>query len=81
MLGSPFSALLEGHAWWHIGTGLGSYNLSKFPFTCQHSDANRIIVMGTQLLSLTQKEGPEAFEQPSGLLPLIQRTAPLKKLQ
>ncbi|POW01863.1 hypothetical protein PSHT_12350 [Puccinia striiformis] len=45
-LGTPWSFILEGHAWWHLATGTGSY----------------LIVVGLQLVSLSLKEGADGFE-------------------
>jgi len=45
-LGTPWSFILEGHAWWHLATGTGAY----------------LRVVGLQLLSASSKEGAEGFE-------------------
>ncbi|KNZ64179.1 hypothetical protein VP01_1058g7 [Puccinia sorghi] len=60
-LGTPLSFILEGHAWWHLATGTGSY----------------LIVVGLQLMSLSLKEGADGFEirraGPFGLCPYVAR--------
>jgi len=60
-LGTPWSFVLEGHAWWHLATGTGSY----------------LIVVGLQLMSLSLKEGADGFEMrragPFGLCPYVAR--------
>ncbi|KAI9619423.1 hypothetical protein H4Q26_014185 [Puccinia striiformis f. sp. tritici PST-130] len=45
-LGTPWSFIIEGHAWWHLATGTGTY----------------LNAVGTQLMSLSLKEGSEGFE-------------------
>ncbi|KAA1130743.1 hypothetical protein PGTUg99_011124 [Puccinia graminis f. sp. tritici] len=61
-LGTPWSFILEGHAWWHLATGTGSY----------------LSGVGLQLMSLSLKEGAEGFEIKRagilGLFPYIART-------
>ncbi|KAA1064660.1 hypothetical protein PGT21_010951 [Puccinia graminis f. sp. tritici] len=61
-LGTPLSFILEGHAWWHLATGTGSY----------------LSGVGLQLLALSLKEGADGFEIKHagilGLVPHIART-------
>ncbi|KAK9898568.1 alkaline phytoceramidase [Cystobasidium minutum MCA 4210] len=60
ILGKPFSFLLELHAWWHLGTGLGSYYLAT----------------STQLLVLSLREDPHNIELNYafyGILPYVKR--------
>ncbi|PLW23396.1 hypothetical protein PCASD_11888 [Puccinia coronata f. sp. avenae] len=60
-LGTPWSFVLEGHAWWHLATGTGAY----------------WSVVGLQLISMSLKEGAGGFELrrvgPFGLSPYVAR--------
>lgn len=60
-LGTPWSFILEGHAWWHLATGTGSY----------------LSVVGLQLMSASLKESAEGFEMRRaglfGLCPYVAR--------
>ncbi|KAH9809663.1 ceramidase [Melampsora americana] len=45
-LGFPNSIILELHAWWHLGTGIGTY----------------LMILGVQLLSLNDQFGLDTFQ-------------------
>lgn len=54
-LGMPRSFMLEGHAWWHLATGTGTY----------------LGIIGCHLISMSLKEGADEVEvRRGGLLEL-----------
>ena len=62
-IGYPWAILLEGHGWWHIGTGWGAY----------------LIVVASEMLMLSIKEKSENFElRGSSLVPYVKRVKPYK---
>lgn len=57
-VGYPWAILLEGHGWWHIGTGWGAY----------------LIVVASELLMLSIKETGSNFEiRGPALFPHVKR--------
>ncbi|POW09133.1 hypothetical protein PSTT_07015, partial [Puccinia striiformis] len=61
-LGTPWSFIIEGHAWWHLATGTGTYLPEPYPaINVLFFNSNQNAV-GTQLMSLSLKEGSEGFE-------------------
>ncbi|UZJ55143.1 hypothetical protein CBS101457_004463 [Exobasidium rhododendri] len=57
-LGFPWAVLLEGHGWWHLGTGSGAY----------------LLLVASELLMLSIKESADNFELRGHLLlPYVKR--------
>lgn len=62
-IGYPFAVFLEGHGWWHIGTGLGAY----------------LILVACEVLMLSIKESPDNFEvRGYAMLPYVKRIKPYR---
>lgn len=62
-IGYPWAILLEGHGWWHIGTGYGAY----------------LIVVASEMLVLSIKEKPDNFAiAGSKLVPFVKRVKPFQ---
>lgn len=62
-IGYPYAILLEGHAWWHIGTGYGAY----------------LLIVASEMLMLAIKEKEDNFElRGPAILPYLKRTRPFK---
>lgn len=64
-VGYPTALLLEGHGWWHIGTGLGAY----------------MVIAASQRLVMSVKEESAdnfAFKYFLGIHPFVVRTKPFK---
>lgn len=65
-IGYPTALLLEGHGWWHLGTGLGAY----------------MVIAASQRLVMSVKEGSAdnfAFSYKLGFHPFVQRLKPYKQ--
>jgi dihydroceramidase len=62
-IGYPYAILLEGHAWWHLGTGYGAY----------------LLIVASEMLMLAIKEKEGNFElRGSAILPYLKRVRPYK---
>ncbi|KAK4058102.1 alkaline ceramidase ydc1 [Microbotryomycetes sp. JL221] len=59
-VGDPFNWFLEGHAWWHIFTGLGAYN----------------VTVSLCLITLALRDSADNYEINSvlGFIPFVQRS-------
>jgi dihydroceramidase len=62
-IGYPWAILLEGHAWWHLGTGYGAYLL--------------IVASEMLMLAIKEKEGNFELQGPT-VLPYLKRTRTYK---
>lgn len=62
-IGYPWAILLEGHAWWHLGTGYGAYLL--------------IVASEMLMLAIKEKEGNFELRGPT-VLPYLKRVRPFK---
>lgn len=67
-VGYPWAILLEGHGWWHLGTGLGGY----------------LFCTAVQRLMLSVKEGNGenfTFEWHLGFIPHVKRIQPFRTVK
>lgn len=61
--GYPWAIFLEGHAWWHLGTGYGAY----------------LLIVASEMLMLAIKEKESNFElQGPTILPFLKRVRPYR---